>query len=440
MISFGIIIIATISIAAIAAALQQPGGCLRYSFLCGALYLTWVVPQLSGLNSEITTPTDGMLWLTIVIVLCLGASLMGWRIGSRQQRPAAPLAPIRYNGDLAKLFWPVVALTAFMLALHIMIGLQPLEAREQKQWSGPLTIIVFFLSLHVISLFLSFLLAIRERSARAFILAGVNILLAGTSAFVAIRRGEMIDFGIAAVAALWFGARRRVHVALLAAAILGMGIVAYAIVPLRIAANEIEAKTGSSVGLLSPDVWKQVDFVGEVQNSWHQAVDLSNAAYVIDYTNKWGGFTHGRQSWDRFIFQWVPAQILGPEFKTALMFEKGSDYEQIQAEYGYTTTVGTTPTGFGFSYQEFGPFGFFYFLLIGILMGRLWTGAETGDVWAQALYVSFAGGALLSVTHHAMWLIVQIPLFLLAVFVLKRMTGRRVPQRRPVGAYTISRS
>jgi hypothetical protein len=403
------------------------------------LYLTWIVPQLSGLDSEITTPADGMLWLVIMVVLCLGASLIGWRIGTKQQRPAASLAPFQDRRDLAKLFWPVAGLTAFMVALQIMIRMQPLEAREQVQWSGPLTIIVFFLSLQVTSLFLSLLIVTRERSARAFILVGLNILLGVTSAFVAIRRGAMIDFGLAAVAALWFGARRRVPISLLVAAILGMGAVAYAIVPLRMAASQIEARTGSSVGLLSPEVWKQVDFASEVQRSSRRAIDLSNAVYLIDYANKWGEFTLGRQSWDRFVFQWVPAQILGAEFKKALMFEKGLDYEQIDAEYGFATTGGTTPTGFGFAYQEFGPFGFFYFLLIGILMGRLWARAETGDVWAQTLYVSFAGSALLSVTHHAMWLIVMIPLYLLAIFVLKRMTRRSMPQRRPVRAYMVSR-
>jgi len=230
MTELGIVIIAAISITAIFAALRQPGGCLRYSFLCGALYLAWIVPQLSGLDSEIMTPDDGLLWLVVMVVLCLGASLIGWRIGTRQ-RPATSIAPVQRQEDLAKLFWPVAALTAFMFALHIMIDLQPFEARQQLQWSGPLTIIAFLLTPQVMSLFLSLLLAIRERSARAFILAGVNILLLGTSAFVGIRRGAMIDFGIAAAAALWFGARRRVPVALLAAAILGIGVVAYAILP-----------------------------------------------------------------------------------------------------------------------------------------------------------------------------------------------------------------
>jgi hypothetical protein len=438
MTELGIVIIAAISITAIFAALRQPGGCLRYSFLCSALYLAWIVPQLSGLDSEIMTPDDGLLWLVVMVVLCLGASLIGWRIGTRQ-RPATSIAPVQRQEDLAKLFWPVAALTAFMFALHIMIDLQPLEARQQLQWSGPLTIIAFLLTPQVMSLFLSLLLAIRERSARAFILAGVNILLLGTSAFVGIRRGAMIDFGIAAAAALWFGARRRVPVALLAAAILGIGVVAYAILPLRIAAKEIEARTGDSVGLLSPEVWKQVDFASEVQSSSRRAVDLSNAAYLIDYANKWSEFTLGRQSWDRFVFQWVPAQILGADFKRSLMFEKGSDYEQIQAEYGYAAMPGTTSTGFGFAYQEFGPFGFLYFLLIGILMGRLWTRGETGDVWAQALYVSFAGGALLSVTHHAMWLMVQIPLFLLGIFVLRRMTARGVRRQRLIVPRTVTR-
>jgi hypothetical protein len=133
------------------------------------------------------------------------------------------------------------------------------------------------------------------------------------------------------------------------------------------------------------------------------------------------------------VFRWVPAQIVGADFKNSLMFRQGLDFAQIEANYGYTMTGGTTPTGFGFAYQEFGPFGFLYFLVIGIVMGRLWWRAEAGSVWAQALYTSFAGYALHTVTHHAMWLIMQMPLFLIAVFLLKRAAGLGARHGRSIG-------
>ena len=72
----GIFIISAISIVAILVALKQPGGCLRYSFLRGALYLAWIVPQLAGLNADIMTPEDGLFWLVTMTVLCR-ASLVG---------------------------------------------------------------------------------------------------------------------------------------------------------------------------------------------------------------------------------------------------------------------------------------------------------------------------------------------------------------------------
>ena len=433
MTGLGIAVTVVISMAAVLMAIQRPGGCLRYSFLCGTLYLAWIVPQLIALDTE-STPEDGLFWLVVMVALCLGASLFGWRIGTRRQRRAMP---VNFQGqaDLQTLFWPVAALTAFVFMLHVLIRLQPLEALQQTKWSGPLTIIAFFLSLSVIGLYLSLLIAFRERSPRAFILAGVNILLSGAVAFIALRRGELVDFGVATVAALWFGARKRIPIPLVATAIIGMVMVAYAIVPLRIAAREVAETTGSRAGLLSTEVWRRVDFADAVQKSSQRAVDLSNAVHLIDSTNRWGEFTLGQRSWDRFVFQWVPAQILGADFKNGLMFEQGTSYEQIQLDYAFTYVGGTTSTGFAFAYQEFGPFGFIYFLLIGILMGRLWSRAETGDVWSQALYVSFAGGALLSVTHHAMWLAVQTPLFATAVFILKRASGQALRRRRLVGGY-----
>jgi hypothetical protein len=435
MTELAIAMVALVSVAAIVVSLRQSGGCLRYPFLFGTLYLAWIAPQLAGLGADGATPPGGLFWLVVMVVLGLGASLIGWRLGMGQERrrlaPALPLAGA--YADLASLFWPVAALTGFMVLLHVLIGLQPLADRQQSNWSGPLTIIAFFLGLSGLSLYLSLLLALRLRNGGALVLAGVNLLLIGTSAFVAVRRGVIVDFGIAAAGALWFGARRKVPVPLLAAAALGMIVVTYAIGPLRTAANEIAERTGSSIGLLSPEVWQRIDFTAEITSASREAVDLANAAHLIDYTNRWGEFTWGRQSWDAFIFQWVPAQIVGAELKSALMFRQGPANEQIDINYGYARTGGTTTTGFGFAYQEFGPFGCLYFLLIGLVMGRLWARADAGDAWAQGLYVSFAGGALLTVTHHAMWLIMQMPLFLLAVFLLKRAAGLGARRQRPVG-------
>jgi hypothetical protein len=437
MTDIGIAVSAVICIAAIVVALRMHGGCLRYSFLCGALYLAWVVPQAAALSVDSATPVDGLFWLVVMVVLCLGASLVGWRIGTMRHRSGAELGLSRQGPDVAGLFWPVAALTAFIFLLHVLIGLQPLEDRQQSNWSGPLTIIAFFLNLGVIGLYLSFLIALRERSLRSFALAGVNIVLGGVGAFVALRRGPLIEFGIATIAALWFGARKRVPIWLLAAGFAGAAVVTYAIGPLRSAASEVAERTGSSAGLLSLEVWQQVDFAGEIERAARQAADFSNAVHLIDVAHRWGEFTYGRQSWDAFVFRWVPAQIVGADFKSALMFRQGMDWEQIEANYGYTTISGTTSTGFGFAYQEFGVFGFFYFLLIGIVMGRLWSRAETGDVWAQALYATFASSALHSVTHHAMWLIVQVPLFLLAVSLLRLAAGRRARHSRSIGGDTV---
>src|SRR5207253_7336156 len=95
----------------------------------------------------------------------------------------------------------------------------------------------------------------------------------------------------------------------------------------------------------------------DIDSSINRAVDFANAVHLIDHANKWGDFTYGKQSWDAIVFQWVPAQIVGQQFKRSLMFENGRNYEQIGAEYGFSWIVGTTMTGFAFCYQEFGVFG-----------------------------------------------------------------------------------
>jgi hypothetical protein len=433
----GIAFTALVSVVAIVGALRRPGGCLRFSFLCAVLYLAWVVPQLWALSVDDTIPREGLSWLVIMVALCLCASLLGWQIGITRRGLGSNAVHGGY--DIGRLYWPVAALTALMILMDVLIGLRPEEERLQGAWSGPLTIFAFFLSLKVVGLYLSLIIALRERSTRAYLLAGLNILLGGASAFMAIRRGPLVDFGIAGIAAMWFGARKRVPTGVLAAAVVAMAVVTYAIVPLRSAASAIAERTGSSAGLLSLEVWEKVDVAGEIEAAARLAPDFSNAAHIIDAAGRWGEFTYGRQSWDTFVFRWVPGQIVGVDFKNSLMFQEGADFEQIAANYSYSRIGGTTSTGFGFAYQEFGLFGAIYFLLIGVVMGHLWARAETDDMWSQALYVSFAGGALLSVTHHAMWLIIQIPLFVIAISAMKLMAGRGAAARGPDSGYTLVR-
>lgn len=424
MVAISTLLIACIAIGAMGFALRRPGGPLRYPFLCGAVYLAWVFPQLSAISVESRLPEGGVLWLSIMVLVCLLASLFGWRLGLQRDSARGPPPASPLHVDKGRLFLIVVGLTVFVYMLHVMIGLRPVEERDSSTWSGPLTIIVFFLSLDVMSLYLSLVLALKERTPRALVLAGANVLLCGTSAFVALRRGEMIDFGVACAAAYWFALGKRIPTPAIVSAICLVTVVTYAIEPLRVTAKSIEARTGTAPGLLSPEVWQQVDFVGAIDRSSKEAHDLVNAVFLIEYSNKWGHHTYGRQSWDRIVFQWVPAQILGADFKKSLMFGSEADYGQIEAEFGHLRVGGTTPTGFGFSYQEFGIFGFVYFVLIGFLMGSVWRRAQRGDLWMQAMYASFVAGALLSVTHNAMWLLVQVPLFYSAILILRSVSRK----------------
>jgi hypothetical protein len=150
---------------------------------------------------------------------------------------------------------------------------------------------------------------------------------------------------------------------------------------------------------------KEIDFVENLkQFAFEESpiLELRNAAAIIEATDLVGEFKWGSDYWNHLVFRFVPAQLVGKEFKDNLSIGgKASDFtEQSSLQTGYQLSVGSTLTGMADSYQQFGYFGCLFFGLMAVIFKSIWeVSLIKGAIYAQLLYVLSATSAMRAVTH-----------------------------------------
>jgi hypothetical protein len=150
---------------------------------------------------------------------------------------------------------------------------------------------------------------------------------------------------------------------------------------------------------------KEIDFAQEFQESLDpEAIsELKNATALIAATEATGNYEFGAGYWNRMIFRFVPAQFFGKGFKDSLMIGgQMRDYgDFVEEVLGFGLPPGSTVTGVGDSFNQFGYFGCLFFAALGYLFKTLWAAANhpNGTV-AQILYTQVATSAMRALTHQ----------------------------------------
>ena len=132
-------------------------------------------------------------------------------------------------------------------------------------------------------------------------------------------------------------------------------------------------------------------------------------------------FTLGADSWNRFVFQWLPGQLVGRDLKSALMLDV--DFvNQALYNSGAVQRLGATNSAFGDAYMEFGFLGCIFFYLTAFLVGTWWEKARRGDTRSRIYYASGVAPATLMLTAYPSYFFNFTLLYLLVV-----MFGLRMP-------------
>lgn len=122
-------------------------------------------------------------------------------------------------------------------------------------------------------------------------------------------------------------------------------------------------------------------------------LEMNNAILGINSCYNNGGYDYGTFNWNGIIKNFIPKSLGGVNFKESLMFDNKN--ENIVKDL---CRSGSTMTGYYDAFTSFGVFAWIKFLIIGIILGRLWK-ESSRSVNALILYVALISPSLHSLTH-----------------------------------------
>lgn len=363
----------------------------QYPFFMGCMFLSFILPQAFAL---ITNPGAGVTSSAIenvlfVSSLCAAFCLLGYQI-----KPNTKLLKALYIVlDDRKLFIAGIILTAEAWFFNFLLSRTTVQVAENYNWTGPATIYLFFIQAGNIA-FGIFLLQALKRPRFLNILFTV---ISGWPLFSSVligRRQPTMTFAIIIGISLFLIYR---YVPPRWFIVTGMLLVTF-LIPL------FGDLRGGVWDLIFSGNWQEILSATERSFSAQQQgeiLELRNAALIIDVAKKTNLYGFGTGWWDSIVFQFVPGQIVGFEFKRSLQFNLWDSYaESLMKFYGYIRPNGSTLTGVGDCYIEFSYLGCFVYALIAYLFKHLWICAvNLKNTFCQILYMGLISPAMICLTH-----------------------------------------
>lgn len=360
----------------------------QYPFFMGAIFIAFIRPQATAIIGNPGVVSQPALERVLLFsCLCAAASWLGYQLKPNANWIAKFHIPLNQR----RLFEAGLILLSISYACNFVLSRITIQVTATGTWTGPATILVFFAQVIYIA-FTIFLLRFLQKPSIANVvwvaLASIqplnDIILVG-------RRQPTMTFLIIIGLCFWLVRRsmppRWVFIIAVTALVY--------VIPL--------------VGELRGDFWMLIfqrdwqAIINASQQSFDnlrdgEVLELRNAAVLMDAAEKSGQYGFGTGFWDRLVFQYVPGQIVGYEVKSSLQFN-WTQYD-LGGMYGYVMPTGTTPTGVGDSFVEFGYFGCLVFALIAYLFKSVWVPAVyLNSTVSQLLYIGLLSPAMVGVTH-----------------------------------------
>lgn len=164
-------------------------------------------------------------------------------------------------------------------------------------------------------------------------------------------------------------------------------------------------------------IWEAVsntnfnESVNKTFESEKQVNEVKNAILYMESINVTESYTLGLGAWQTIINRFIPAQLLGDDFKNWISFSDItlSSFEQFhdictsslfRDIFKYDCMKGVVLTGFSTAYAEFWYFGCLFFALYAHIFKILWyKSVVEKDIISQTIYVYLFTNIISSVTH-----------------------------------------
>lgn len=363
----------------------------KYPFFMVTIFLSFILPQAISLvnNSFGSVVSQAALQRVLLYsCMCIGMCWIGY-----QYKPNSKwLAKLDIPIDQHKLFIAGTLLTGIGYLCNLLLSRITIQTAANGNWTGVATILDFFAGLIYIGLPIFLLQALSRPNLINIALTIISTLPILQNIIVSGRRQATMTFLITIGLSLFIIKR---YVPPRWVFITGIILAAY-IIPV------LGQLRGSFWTLVFNGDWQTV--VSSSQQSLNtvslgKTLELRNAALIMDASEQLNKYGYGTGFWDSIVFQFVPGQIVGFDVKKSLQFNLGT-VGYLQTLYGYSIPNGSTPTGIGDSFMEFGYFGCVIYALIGFLFKNLWISTiYRGSVVSSILYIGLISPAMLGITH-----------------------------------------
>ncbi|WP_394729422.1 hypothetical protein [Altererythrobacter sp. GH1-8] len=379
-----------------------------YPTVAAMMGLAWIIPQGIELEANQGNLYSGEgFWL--FVTACFIFIWLGFYAGETEiRRRSAKSAVVAREGfSERRLLYAAAGLTMIgLIAQYQMRGID--TSSMGGQWTGVITMWALLDKASGFGLCLAVLIFARTRSFAALLIAAVAAVPLINAAFFSVRRENLFDLAILTVGA-WYLAKDKVPPRILVLSGLLVGTVILNNV--EYIRSQILSDERSLVTVLTEkQTYESFSYTNLEQGN---ASEVRQAQFDFWYANQTSQWEYGAEYWNKLVHQYVPAFLLGREFKEGLKISTLSERLRSGEEVGLLS-VGSTRTGFSDSYRAFGIFGVMVFCLIGYGFGILYAKSALGSLSGQYLYLILLAEGLKAITHSTGELLASLP-FTLAI-------------------------
>ncbi len=364
----------------------------EYPFFMAGVFAVFILPQAyslirfrGGVGPDDVANVLCMCWL------CLGAAFFGYQFKPRPsivRWASRPVNPVRAEQV-------AMALVGIGVVSQLTLRVTQVAYSTQEHGyglTGVATILLFFGGLTFPG-FAIYMALIWQKATPSRMLGAFVSSIVPITSILAGRREPAIIFGLTLVLTSFFARRRSPH------PIVIYGTLVFAMLAIPI--------TGTYRGLHASGEYAAIRKLDLVQNfkdffGKESILELRNAAALIKATSLQKHYGYGSAYWDNLVFRFVPAQLVGARTKQSMMFVSRVDLLYAnKLQTSYEIPVGSTITGMGDSFEQFGWLGCLVFAGIGILFKSVWTAAlKPQALFAQLFYMMICSSAMRAVTHQ----------------------------------------
>lgn len=358
----------------------------EFPFLTGVITFSFILPQIPGLATESFLPAGAFVRTAVFMMLCLFMCWWGW------SGKAKPFSFFRIDFDEGRLLIVAAVLSVAGAYFYFKLSRLPGELTIAVQMTGVPVMYIFFSRLLSYGLAIAVLCIVRRFSWWSLIILAFDLVFYLDRIVVTGKRAEAIELIMIFALAWWFYKRQAIPRMLIITAIF-FGTL------LMNSMGEYRAITKAN----SAPVWdeiRRIDVVGNLSTVLRDGGDeMRNAILRINNTATTLQFDYGKFHWNRLIFNFVPAQLVGANVKQSFMLPvptMARDYDPI---------VGTTETGMADAFQSFWYLGAFKFFILAYLVRRIWVTANRGEFSAQFTYVLSIIPSMHAISHQTDWVL-----------------------------------